>query len=168
MTTAVAPTTHPTLERVTFAGERTHPLLRLRGKVARRSAKANWENGYTTCAYCGEDIRFPSEAAMYRPPTTDGRFTVEPVFVLANNERAVMGHKVCPLPLEVVRGGGRLDPIDIDHGHVAAPAKFCHCAHVQGGHVDGTGQCMVIVGDERCGCTHFVDENALYEGDPRD
>lgn len=143
------------IERVKFVGERTHPLKRIRGKVARRSAKANWESGYTMCAYCGEDIRFPSDAAMYRPPSKDGRDLVEPVFTLADNARAVMGHKVCPLPLEALTGGGRLDGI----GHVAATAAFCHCSHVQGGHLAGSGRCMVIVGDERCGCEHFVEES---------
>lgn len=36
---------------------------------------------------------------------------------------------------------------------------FCHCSHVQGGHLAGSGRCMVITGDQQCGCEHFVEES---------
>lgn len=85
--------TTPATQATPTIGGRAHPLNRYRGKTAKRAAKVLWEEGHRSCYFCGAAIAFPIEAAMYRPPAF-----ADPLFVLSDNTRAVLGHKVCPLP----------------------------------------------------------------------
>lgn len=84
----------PTTKRASAQkAARVRSLNRLRGKVARRSAKSLWWEGYRWCDYCDQAIADPSQAAMYRAPADAERGKY---FILADNSRAVIGHKSCP------------------------------------------------------------------------
>lgn len=84
----------PTTKRASdMKAARVRSLNRLRGKVARRSAKASWWNGVRECFFCHQEIADSSHSAMYRAPLGAPAGTV---FVLADNSRGVVGHKTCP------------------------------------------------------------------------
>lgn len=87
---------NPTTKRASdMKAARVRSLNRLRGKVARRSAKASWWNGVRECFFCHQEIADSSHSAMYRAPLDAPAGTV---FVLADNSRGVVGHKTCPTP----------------------------------------------------------------------
>jgi hypothetical protein len=78
---------------------RTNYLKRINSKVAKRAMRVLWEQGHRHCAYCDKPIEFWIEAKLYAPPSaTEPHAGEYEIFTLSDNTRAVVGHKVCPLP----------------------------------------------------------------------